>query len=382
MSAATVAGQATSLRDAVSAAAALLLAARRPLVTGLAASSTEAQRRAVELTELIGGVIDPAGSAAHAAGTRAFQSLGQLTATLGEARTRAELLVFWGIDPEVVEPGFMERYLAPAPEAPPRSLLAVDVGDACGPAGVAERLVVDPAVEVELLWALRASLKGRRIEPPVGGELPGWPAERILGLVRRVRECRYGIIFFDAEPPPGRRDRLRPFALGALAMEANPGAHLRLIGLRRSANGTGAESVLVWQTGYPSAVDFARGYPRYGPGEYDVEHALAAGEVDAVLLLGAPDPSLPAAAREALSQLPVVLIGAPGQLDVDMRVTIGTSSPETTPGSVYRVDGIAVRRRAPAGSAPAPAGSGLPTEEEVLAALVEAARVARRGGGA
>jgi len=36
----------------------------------------------------------------------------------------------------------------------------------------AERLTVDPAWEIELIWALRARVQGRRLEPPPEGTVP------------------------------------------------------------------------------------------------------------------------------------------------------------------------------------------------------------------
>ena len=41
----------------------------------------------------------------------------------------------------------------------------------------------------------------------------------------------------------------------------------------------GADDVLLWTTGYPFAVNLARGYPRFGPGEFSANDALARREV-------------------------------------------------------------------------------------------------------
>ena len=50
-------------------------------------------------------------------------------------------------------------------------------------------------------------------------------------------------------------------------------------------NIAGAENVLTWQTGYPWAVNLARGYPRFNPGEYSTVQILDRGEPDAALII-------------------------------------------------------------------------------------------------
>ena len=49
---------------------------------------------------------------------------------------------------------------------------------------------------------------------------------------------------------------------------------------------TGADTVLLWQTGYPFAVNLTRGYPRYNPGEFTAHDMLKRGDVDACLFVG------------------------------------------------------------------------------------------------
>src|SRR4051812_31893575 len=104
--AARVDGQAVSVDDAADAAAAILGQARAPLVYGLGQTSCEAQRRAVALAEAIGAIVDPAGGGA--AGL-AYQAIGSSTATFGEIRDRAELVVVWRADPALSNPRLLGR---------------------------------------------------------------------------------------------------------------------------------------------------------------------------------------------------------------------------------------------------------------------------------
>src|SRR5690606_20843756 len=161
--------------------------------------------------------------------------------------------------------------------------------------------------------------------------------------------------------------------LGALVEDANERARVRLIGIRMPGNPVGAEAVLTWQTGFPCAVHFGRGYPRYGPGEYTGAALLAQGGADAVLLVGAdPDRHLTAAERERLVEIPGIVIGPAARAE-GARVAIVTAPLEETPGCVYRLDGVPLQRRGEATQL---------TDAAVLADLAAAVRARVQGGAA
>src|SRR3954470_20655741 len=116
--AARVDGREAGLEEALDEAAAILARARAPLVYGLGQTSCEAQRAAVALAEAIGAVIDPAGPLLDGASGLAYQARGASTATLGEVRDRAEIVVVWRADPVATHPRLLEGLrLAPAGRA-------------------------------------------------------------------------------------------------------------------------------------------------------------------------------------------------------------------------------------------------------------------------
>lgn len=361
---------------ALDAATGLLLRARLPLVWGLTDTTVEAQQAAVELADLLGAAVDSAASSSHAASLLAFQQVGVVAATLGEIRARADLLVFWGVDPDAAHPGFRDRYTPPALDVPARLEIAVDVGDARGPAGVRERVSILPEREFEALAALRALIRGRRVEES-RPEALGAPLEVLRSLAARLAACRYGVILHDGDPPPERRDPLRSTALHALVVDASEGARLRLIGIRMPGNPVGAENVLTWQTGFPFAVHLGRGYPRYGPGEFTAEALLSRGDADAALIVGVHPPGgLSDAALDGLRRIPTVVVGSPASVWMrEAEVALSTAPLETTPGSTYRMDGVPLRQR---GSVP----PGEPTDEGILTRLVERVRRSKFGGDA
>ncbi len=75
--------------------------------------------------------------------------------------------------------------------------------------------------------------------------------------------------------------------------------------MRGHANVNGSNQVLVWQTGYPLAVNYNRGYPRFNPGEYSVFDMLNRKDVDAALIIATdPGSALAAGAVQYLQSIP------------------------------------------------------------------------------
>jgi formylmethanofuran dehydrogenase subunit B len=157
-----------------------------------------------------------------------------------------------------------------------------------------------------------------------------------------------------------------------LAREASHKTGLRLFAVRSPGNAVGAENVLAWRSGFPAAVSFARGEPRYDPSGGSGEVMLRRGDVDAALVVGSePQHFLTAEALARLSRTPTVRLGpelSPGT--EPPAVFIATAPAAATPGSLFRMDGIAVRRT------PTPAereaARDRPTEAAVLARIAAA----------
>ena len=79
--------------------AAAILARPRPAPCAGSPRRLRGQRAAVALAEAIGAVIDPAGPLLDGAAGRGLQARGASTATLGDVRDRAEVVVMWRADP-------------------------------------------------------------------------------------------------------------------------------------------------------------------------------------------------------------------------------------------------------------------------------------------
>jgi formylmethanofuran dehydrogenase subunit B len=132
--------------------------------------------------------------------------------------------------------------------------------------------------------------------------------------------------------------------------------HTVTLPVRGDGNARGAEDVLAWQTGFPGAVSFARGFPRSNPGELSAAALLERGEVDAALVIGADVPP-------GLGELPTVVVGA--EPAPAARVAFVTAAAGIdVPGTAHRMDGVPVPLRALL-------DGDRPAAQDVLAAIAE-----------
>lgn len=298
---ARVAGQAVSREAALTRAATILTQARRLLVYLAADLSCETQRAAVGIADRLRAVLDSPTSDIAAA-VLAAQRRGRATATLGELRQRANLLVFWGVDPSARYPRYTSRYaLAPAGlQTPSRTVVAVDVGSHRGPEDADARVTIGADVEVDALGVMRAIAQGR-VLPDVHALRPA------VELAHRMMQAQYVALVHDLEPDETSVDADRAEGLIALAQALNGSTRCALSTLRAGGNRSGADAVMTWQTGFPCAVDFGRGYPAYRP--HDGAAALVARrEIDAALVIGSPG-SVPAPVALGLASVATVAIG-------------------------------------------------------------------------
>lgn len=308
-------GRVAQLGDAVRRAAAVLHQAKSPLIYGLSRSSTEGQRAAVQLADRLGATIDTTASLGHGPSVMAVQQEGESTCTLGEAKNRADLVVFWGANPAVTHPRHFERYsVEPVGEFLPggradRTVVAIDVQPTETSAAADYFIQVDPEQDFELIWTLRMLLAGHSpdLKTSTGFPLPG-----ILDLVERMKSCRYGVIFFGFGLSRAKSGNRTVEALLKLVRELNKFTRFSVRRMRGSGDVTGADLVLAWQTGFPFSVNLARGYPRYNPGEYSALAMLERGEADACLLVGSHGiQRLSNMARTNLAKIPTIVLDSP-----------------------------------------------------------------------
>jgi formylmethanofuran dehydrogenase subunit B len=298
----------------------------------------------------------------------AIQQVGESTSSLGEVRNRADLVMFWGADPAESHPRHFERYsvdaaglFVPRGRAD-RTVIVIDSHETAT-TGLADLfLKIRPDTDFEMIWALRQLLRG--IDLPDSFDV-GVPVQQLRDLAGRLRGCRYGAVFFGLGLAQRGIGHKNVEALLSLVDDLND--HTRFIARRLRIPGdvTGADAVLCWLTGFPFAVNLARGFPRYNPGEFSANELLERGEVDACLLVGSDACfELSARAQRKIKQLPTIALDYPNArppFDATVQITTAIYGVHAR-GTAYRMDEVPIplRQLVP---------SSLPTDDEVLTAI-------------
>jgi formylmethanofuran dehydrogenase subunit B len=226
-------------------------------------------------------------------------------------------------------------------------------------------LTIKPDKAFEALWTLRALVKGVELDAALIEALTGVALSSWQALMDRMKLATYGVIFSGPGQTTAFDTHQSSHAMLALVRDMNAHARFVCMSLGAPGNSTGTENVLAWQTGYPFAVNFARGYPRFGPGEYTAVDVLARCECDAALIV-AYDPMshFSAAAREHLTRVPSIVLHS-GDTATTKIATVSFRTAVygiNTPGTVYRVDGVPIPLRSTLLSL-------LPSDEEVLKSI-------------
>jgi formylmethanofuran dehydrogenase subunit B len=155
-------------------------------------------------------------------------------------------------------------------------------------------------------------------------------------------------VVHDAEPGnEPRRDPYRAEGLIALAQALNGPTRAALSSLRAGGNRSGAEAVLTWQTGYPMAVTYRYGAPRYTPASRGIGWAVAGGAA-AILVVGAAA-SLGSTLTDVAGRTPVVVVGPRAtEAPFPARVAIDTGVAGIHEGgTAYRMDDVPLPLRPP-----------------------------------
>ncbi len=342
-------------------AAEILTAAKFPLFVGLRGLTCEAQRLVVGLADRLGGCVGTT-AAAKSPLDSAMQSVGMVTATLGEVRHRADVVIFWGVDPATTHPRHFERYsLQPRGEFVPngradRMCVVIDSRRTPTADAADVFLQILPDADGTAVEILRTLVGGSGdfdrtiMEQQTGVALDEW-----RDLAGRMQSARYGVIFFDAESASE--------TLLTLVRDMNHHTRFVCLPLGAAGNDAGAKQVLTWQTGHGGPVDFAEGYPRPHNGIPTPDAAL----VFACEPFSGSHGAVSAAPREYLARIPCVLIHTADVLPPeDVAVAFAVATPGIhAGGTVFRCDGVPLPLRAAVVSS-------FPAAEAVLDAIFQA----------
>ncbi len=340
-----------SLEKAVKETAKLLANAERPLLYGWSNTECDAQRVGLELAEEVGGIIDSTTTTCHGPSVLAIQEVGCPTATLGEIKNRADVIVYWGANPIHAHPRHMARY-STFPRGffrekgeKDRTVIVVDVRRT-DTAKLADYFIqIKPGYDYEVIAAMRAMLKNK---PVSIGEIGGVPTSKIKEIVEVMKNAGFGALFFGMGLTMSRGKHRNIDNAISLVADLNSFSKWILMPMRGHYNVSGTGETFSWVTGYPFAIDFQKGFPYYNPGETSAIDTLVRGEVDAALIVASdPVAHFPAAAVRHLAKIPVATIEPHPTPTVEIsKIVIPPAiAGIEAEGTAYRMDHVPIRLR-------------------------------------
>lgn len=322
----------------VAQAAELLRHARAPLVMGFERATVDSQQLAVAIADRLGALIDPTDERGVSRSHAAVQTVGAVTATLGEVALRGDFIVYWECDPASTRPRHMDRF---ASREGQRTVVVANWPTPS--AALADEYLLIPAGSgFESLWTLRALVRGitlnaEQVELQTGNSLAAWQR-----LAEQLKDSSYAAIFYHGACEATVQ------AITELVRDLHRHTRAAALPLGAAPNAVGAAQVLTWQTGFPAAVSLVRGYPQHLPDEATAVQLMARREVDAALIIAAdPLAYWPPAAVEHLKSIPFVVLGDRDTLTSQAAAIAFHTAPFgiAEAGDVYRSDGVALPLR-------------------------------------
>lgn len=365
----TIAGEAASFEDAVERAAAVLSAARAPVVAGLG-TDVAGLRAVLKLAAHVGAAVGHRDGAAISRDFAVLSETGLVFATPTEAGRRADLVLLVG--DLAARAGWLGDVFG-RDGAPARTIvpLAASAEAVAAVAASGEPLALDlPNVaQRDLLLALKARVGGR----PVDVTRLGRAGVRALDkAAKTLKAAKYGVVIWDA----GDLDMLAVEAAAGLVRDLNETTRYAAVPFPGDDNAAGAVAVCAWTTGFPPPLGFPGGIATYDPWRFDVDRMVTSGEADAALWISA----LSAAAPPWPEAPPLVAIVAVGtRFAAPPAVVFEVRRPDRTVDAVLHDDrgGVLAAVPKPRGRS---AGDALPTAAAVIEAIRH--RLAGKGGAA
>jgi len=342
----------TTYDEAIRETAEILCDADRPLLYGWSGTHGEAQSIGIHLAEILGALVDNTSTVCHGPSILAIQEVGHPGCTLGQVKNRADVIIYWGTNPIDAHPRHMSRYTTFADgfflkEAfRDRKLIVVDVRKSESANIADEYIRIQPGGDYAVLSALRAIVQGKRGIIP--SSVSGVSREQLFRVADLLLSAKFGAIFFGLGLTMSRGKSKNIRNAIELTEELNRHTKYIISPMRGHWNVYGSNEVFTWITGYPYAVDFARGIAFYNPGETTSVDVLSRKECDACLVVASdPGAHFPKACAEHLAEIPTV------QIDPHVNATTHLSRIQIpvavtgidAEGTAYRMDGVPIRTR-------------------------------------
>ena len=336
--------------EAIEMTARILANSERPLLFMGSETSTEAMEVGIHMAEFLGGIADSNSTVCHGPTTMGIQEAGRVGATAGQSKSRADLTVYWGSNPLESMPRHMSRY-AVYPRGYwtqrgrfDRTVICVDPRRSITAENADLHIQLNPNTDYELLSALLTLLHGKRPHQ-TAEDVTGVSISEMEKMLDMMKSCNFGAIYVGLGIASSYGKHRNAEMAFNLVKELNSHTKFVIGALRGHCNVAGFNQIASYLYGFPFGLDFARGYPRYNPGEYTAVDVLREKDVDAAFILSADLVShFPAACSEYLAQIPVACIDiAPCPTTMLSDVVLpGVIDAMECDGTFYRLDDVPI----------------------------------------
>ncbi|MFZ3383562.1 MAG: formylmethanofuran dehydrogenase subunit B [Candidatus Methanoperedens sp.] len=341
-----------SYEEAINEAANILANSKRPLLYGWASAVCEVHKKGILLAEELGAIIDNTATVCHAPSTLAVHEKGLPSATLGQIKNRADVIVFWGSNPVHAHPRHMGRYsvfakgLFSEKGRKGRKVVVVDVRKT-ETANMADEFVqLEQGSDYLVVSALRAILSGHADVVPES--VGGVSKEQLTKLVDTLKTGKFVGIFFGMGLTQSKSRYKNIDNAISLVTELNAFTKCVITPMRGHYNVTGFGNVCAWETGFATAVDFARGAPYYNPGETAANDVLLRQETDAAMIIaGDAGAHFPGDSVRHMARIPIIQIDPYWNATTEVAnvvIPVAICGVEVE-GTAYRMDGVSLRMR-------------------------------------
>jgi len=348
-------GRTASLDEAIIHAARLLEQSHYPLFFGLGENSTETIRKIADLADLTGGVLDGTHPGFADPSGLILQTTGMISATLGEIRHRADVLLFLHADPPQTHPRHFERYslettgrFTPGGRSD-RYVMALGDSES-GVPWADQSNALSPEATLDLVHALWTVAQGKQLDEESLQLKTGIDLRRLIEIHERLLNAKYFAIVLGPASFDPHTGRATLEMLAEYVRVLHEQTHGIISILRPGPNWVGASAVVGWRSGYPGGSDFSQGYPRFDPDGFRATHLLAQSRVDLAFQLAGPwETGLSQQAQRELEKISrIVLTHRPNAAPPKLGVQIPIARPGlSSGGTMYRMDDVPLPLQTP-----------------------------------
>ena len=338
-----VAGAEVSLEVACARAAELITRSHCPVFSGFGADVNDT-RAALSLIDRCRGVFDQKRAEPSLRNLLVVADSGWMATTLGEVKNRVDVLVVFGTDIEDGFPRFFERFVWNRETLfgqDPATREVIYIGRepsgraAHAPDGRAPWVLPCPPESwPDVAAALAALARGARLQAT---EVGGLAIGDLQKVVDRLKNASYGVVAWAAGQLDFPHADLTVQQLCQLVVVLNDTTRGGVLPLGGQNGDKTAAQVCAWQTGYPTRVSFARGYPEFDPFLFGTDRLLASGEAD-LLVWVASLSTLP----PPVTDVPTIVIARSGmrcEREPEIFIPVGTPGIDHV-GHTYRCDSV------------------------------------------